>query len=100
MEADPWIIRDDKPLREILTDIYNRGYTSLLVEGGRQVLEMFIREGLWDIIRIETGAVAFGEFGTVKAPHFSGYEPVSNITIEGQTIKYYNYSPILSVKNI
>lgn len=100
MERDPWIIRDEKPLREILTDIYNAGYTSLLVEGGARIIELFLRESLWDMARVEIGPVAFGEYGSVPAPRIFGYDPVSFYDVEGHTIKYFNRSPALSVKNL
>lgn len=43
-------------LRDILADLYsNRAVTSLMVEGGANVLRQFIDAGLWDQARVETG---------------------------------------------
>lgn len=67
---DIMLIHDDAPLAQILGDLYSKGITSLLVEGGRQVLDSFITEELWDTIRVEQGAVAIN--GSVKAPSIEG----------------------------
>lgn len=43
----------NKPLPEICSELYKTGITSLIVEGGSQLLNSFISENLWDEIRIE-----------------------------------------------
>ena len=48
-------------LHEILKNLYSRNLTSLLVEGGATLHNHFIKEGLWDEIRIETGNLSLGE---------------------------------------
>lgn len=63
------VYTDYDSLIEVLSDLYARGVTSLLVEGGAQVLTSFIACGLWDAIRIERGPVNIG--GNVKAPCLS-----------------------------
>lgn len=100
MERDPWIIRDDKPLAEILRDVYDAGYTSLMVEGGRELLLSFLNEGLWDIAREETAPLRFGELGAVPAPRGFGYDHVYSSTVDGNTVMYYNRTSAISVKNI
>lgn len=54
-------------LPQIMEDLYRQQYQSLLVEGGKQLLESFINENLWDEIYIEQAPVYLHE-GT-SAPH-------------------------------
>lgn len=42
----------------VLSDLYRRGVTSLLVEGGAEVLKSFIDSGLYDAVRVETSPTA------------------------------------------
>lgn len=44
---------------QILNDLYNRKIQSLIVEGGRKLLDSFINSGLWDEARILTGNKKF-----------------------------------------
>lgn len=65
------IIRKDIPAAlQILDHLYNRGIQSLLIEGGAEVLNHFISNGLWDEARIFTGKKDFME--GIKAPAVSG----------------------------
>lgn len=61
---------DTNDLGLILADLYRRGVTSLMVEGGRSVLSQFIDSGLWDEARIERGEMTIGT--GVKAPKIKG----------------------------
>lgn len=88
-KRDPIIVRDDKPLAEIMGDLYGMGITSVLVEGGAMVLGAFINAGLWDMIRVETSPAAFGELGCAKAPALCGLEPQKVENIDGHAMKYY-----------
>lgn len=49
-----------------LRDLYSRGITSVMVEGGANVLQQLLNAGIWNEIRIETAPVALG--GGIKAP--------------------------------
>ncbi|MDE6170416.1 MAG: riboflavin biosynthesis protein RibD, partial [Duncaniella sp.] len=63
--------------------------TSLLVEGGAEIHESFIRDGLWDEIRVEKGSDRI--CGTVKAPALPAGMCLSRqIEIDGNLISYYN----------
>ena len=64
------VLNGEEPLIDVLAGLYSRGITSVLVEGGAQVLQSFIDAGLWDAIRIERGSTNIG--GEVKAPRLSG----------------------------
>lgn len=98
MQYNPLIIRDDKPLDELMRDVYNQGFTSIIVEGGATILNKFIDAGLWDLARVETGSVVFGEFGRVPAPSLIGFEPIVTRLIEGQIIKYYAKNSYIDAK--
>lgn len=57
-------------LPELMNDLYHRSVQSLIVEGGRELLDHFIRAGLWDEARILTGNKYF--YKGLKAPGISG----------------------------
>ena len=61
------VLTHDRPLPQLMDDLYQHGIQSLIVEGGRQTHESFIAAGLWDEIRVETGAMTVSD-GT-HAPH-------------------------------
>lgn len=54
----------------LLGDLYSRGVSSVFVEGGRAILEMFIRASLWDEARVFTGRSSWGS--GLQAPKISG----------------------------
>jgi diaminohydroxyphosphoribosylaminopyrimidine deaminase/5-amino-6-(5-phosphoribosylamino)uracil reductase len=54
----------------VLDDLYSRGISSLFIEGGRAILEMFIGAGLWDEARIFTGKKSWGN--GLPAPVLTG----------------------------
>lgn len=56
------------PLHDVLSLLYSRGITSLLVEGGATLLSSFIEDGLWDEARVEIAPV---NLGTEGAAHVS-----------------------------
>ena len=61
------VLTRDRPIAQLMDDLYQHQVQSLIVEGGRQTLESFIEAGLWDEIRVETNvALTVGE-GT-RAP--------------------------------
>ena len=51
------VLTHDRPLPQLMDDLYQHVIQSLIVEGGRQTLQSFIAAGLWDEIRVETGAM-------------------------------------------
>ena len=60
------VLTHDRPLRQLLNDLYMQGVQSLIVEGGTQTHCSFIEAGLYDEVRVETSPVIVGE-GT-RAP--------------------------------
>jgi diaminohydroxyphosphoribosylaminopyrimidine deaminase/5-amino-6-(5-phosphoribosylamino)uracil reductase len=53
-------------LQEINAILSQRGIQSLLVEGGKSLLESYMRAGLWDEARVYIGNARFGS--GIKAP--------------------------------
>lgn len=49
-----------EPLRTQLEALYSQGVTSLLVEGGAELISSFLREGVWDAARVETAPITLG----------------------------------------
>ena len=56
---------------QMMSWLYGQGVQSLLVEGGRQLLEAFIKSGCWDESRVFTGKKNFGS--GIAAPVNHGY---------------------------
>ena len=54
--ADPQrvVLTHQRPLRQLIDDLYQQGVQSLIAEGGRQTHQSFIEAGLYDEIRVET----------------------------------------------
>ena len=53
-------------LQEILMFLYNIGVSSLVVEGGRKLLDKFLTQNVWDEVLLFTGAEQFHK--GIKAP--------------------------------
>ena len=66
-----------------LEDLYRRGVTSVMVEGGAQVLEGLIAAGVWDEARIEVSPRRVGQ--GVAAPTVNGHI-IFRHHIDGNTI--------------
>ena len=67
-----------------LRDLYHRGITSVMVEGGANVLQQLIDAGKWNEIRIETAPMTLG--GGIKAPQADTSEPTTHQEIDGNLI--------------
>jgi diaminohydroxyphosphoribosylaminopyrimidine deaminase / 5-amino-6-(5-phosphoribosylamino)uracil reductase len=67
----PVKLNDHEPAAlQISNFLYESGLQSLLIEGGRQVLEHFITSGIWDEARVFRGKTEFGD--GIKAPEIRG----------------------------
>ena len=60
------VLTRQRPLPQLMDDLYQHGIQSLIVEGGLQTHESFIQAGLWDEIRVETASIVVSD-GT-RAP--------------------------------
>lgn len=85
LEFIDWNLKE-KIAQQVCTVLYNHDINSVIIEGGRQTLQTFIDENLWDEARVFIGATNF-TFGT-KAPRFSG-SFVSEEKIIDDTLKIY-----------
>jgi len=56
--------------QQVLTELYQRGVLSVIVEGGAALINNFVRKNLWDESRIFVGNTFFGD--GVKAPNLTG----------------------------
>jgi diaminohydroxyphosphoribosylaminopyrimidine deaminase/5-amino-6-(5-phosphoribosylamino)uracil reductase len=57
---------DDNFLEALLSDLYQRKVQSLFVEGGSQLLQSFLKAGLWDEARVFENKINFDE--GIEAP--------------------------------
>ena len=62
--------KEDFDVEGILKVLWERNIASVIVEGGRKILDLFIEKEIWDEARIFTGPVTFG--GGLKAPVLGG----------------------------
>ena len=77
---------NQKVASQICRFLHDKNIQSIIIEGGRKTLQMFIDEGLWDEARVFTGCMAFGD--GIKAPNFSG-KLISEYSIKGDILKTY-----------
>ena len=73
-------------LKQILDFMYSRTIQSVIVEGGRQLLQSFIDDKLWDEAFIYTGPYRFGN--GVKAPAFD-YQPQFSEMIDDTRLDHF-----------
>ena len=52
-DAAQTIVYQSMPLAEVCSDLYRRGVTSLMVEGGAETINAFVEARLWDEARVE-----------------------------------------------
>lgn len=85
-------ITQNLPLHQLLSCLFKEeGFTSVLVEGGANVLSQFINSGLWDEAYVEVSPVRLGKDGAVKAPVMP-LAPVSEECADGgnRLLVYHN----------
>ena len=87
--SNPIILTDGDNLESNLKTLYSKGITSVLVEGGAELLQSFINSGLWDAARIETAPFTLGNHGRIAAPQIARH-PARTETIGDNKIEYYN----------
>lgn len=93
------IINIDTPLSEIMSILYRRNITSILIEGGTTLLQSAIDENLWDITRIETAYFSLNKNGAIKAPIIKKSIARTTIIAENQ-IDFYINNNLVGVKNL
>lgn len=88
--AVQYVKMDTSSPQSWLQDLYRRGVTSVMVEGGTQVLQQMIDAGVWDEARIEVSPRRVGQ--GVPAPFIDG-QITERHTIDGNTITYLTQAP-------
>ena len=68
----------------MLDDLFSRGITSVMVEGGASVIQSFLDSGLWDCARIEISPLILGSSGRAHLPIPSG--TLSTSTLGSNTL--------------
>jgi diaminohydroxyphosphoribosylaminopyrimidine deaminase/5-amino-6-(5-phosphoribosylamino)uracil reductase len=71
---------------QMMSWLYSQGVQSLLVEGGRQLLETFITSGCWDESRVFTGKKNFGS--GIAAPVITDIDP-ERISVREDVLRIY-----------
>ncbi len=75
-------------VHQILNGLYQLGIQSLLVEGGRQLLQSFIKESVWDEARVICNQeLSIGE--GLAAPTLQGHELVATENIFSDTLTFF-----------
>ena len=87
------VLTHQRPLSQLIDDLYQQGIQSLIVEGGRQTHESFLAAGLWDEIRVETGAMTVAD-GT-RAPQLPANVSLLSSETYGDNTLYRYVSTIL-----
>lgn len=86
-ETETIVMSDYVSLDDAMRQLYERGITSILVEGGSEVLGSFIKDSIWDEIRVEISPETIS--GEVKAPSLPAGLDASKIeseTVDGHKI--------------
>ena len=77
---------DKNIIPQILKDLYTREIQSVVIEGGKQLLESFINENLWDEAHLFVGDKFF--FSGIEAPRLTG-ELVSETWLDSDRLKIF-----------
>lgn len=83
------VYRAFNDLEDILADLYHRKLQSLIVEGGSQLIQSFINQGLWDEIRIFEADKLIGT--GIKSPVLDKARPSQTIKLQNDVLKIYTY---------
>ena len=82
------VLTHQRPLPQLIDDLYQQGIQSLIVEGGRQTHDSFLAAGLWDEIRVETSPITVSD-GT-RAPQLpADLQLYNTVGYGGNIITFY-----------
>jgi len=82
------VSKDSSAIQQVLNACYQFGLQSILVEGGKKLLQSFIHEGLWDEARIITNHNLFIGEG-LSAPSLTDAKHILNERIGNDSIDYF-----------
>jgi diaminohydroxyphosphoribosylaminopyrimidine deaminase/5-amino-6-(5-phosphoribosylamino)uracil reductase len=71
------VIFDIQLTKKIVTILYQYGIQSILIEGGKQTLQSFIDDNLWDEARVFIGAISIKK--GLKPPYLNGISKTEKI---------------------
>ncbi len=74
---------------EIVTLLYDKNIQSVIVEGGKQILQTFIDFNLWDEARVFRGNIFFED--GIKAPIFSKEWYSKSVILDDELLIFRNY---------
>ena len=83
------VTEDVSLIHQMLNALYRMNIQSVLVEGGAQVLQSFIDEGVWDEARIITNESLLADTG-LPAPTLKKAQFYSSENIASDTVRYYH----------
>jgi len=81
--------RNKDSISTVLEFLYTNNIQSLIVEGGKMLIDEFLRQEIWDEARVFTGNVTFGK--GIKAPVLLS-EPVEQFEFAESLLKIYKNS--------
>ncbi len=84
---------DQRLLFSVIEILYKLEIQSVIIEGGRMLLDSFIALGLWDEARVFTGTKSFGQ--GIRAPVIEGCTKIQTNIIHDLLTAYYNDQQIL-----
>ncbi|MDE6277030.1 MAG: bifunctional diaminohydroxyphosphoribosylaminopyrimidine deaminase/5-amino-6-(5-phosphoribosylamino)uracil reductase RibD [Muribaculaceae bacterium] len=91
-------LRGDEPLVDAMARLYSDyGLTSVLVEGGPTIIEALMREGLYDLVRIETSPLKLANQGGTQAPSAPPFPPFSTFRAGSNSVSLYSHNPLVGV---
>jgi len=79
----------NKIAAQIAHIIYERNIASVIIEGGRQMLQTFIDENLWDEARVFRGSMILNE--GITAPEFSAKLTATKAIIDDELLIFTNH---------
>jgi len=83
-----WIDFEKDMQKQIVQALYDRKIQSVLVEGGRQLLQSFINANLWDEAQVEVANILFGE--GVYAPSICGAADYTEKVLNSEMMYFRN----------
>jgi diaminohydroxyphosphoribosylaminopyrimidine deaminase / 5-amino-6-(5-phosphoribosylamino)uracil reductase len=82
------ITNDVSAVHQIINDLYQQKIQSVLVEGGAQLLQSFIDEGMWDEARVITNEELIIDDG-LSAPELKNHSLRNEQQVLSDSLKYY-----------
>ena len=92
------VLTRQRPLPQLIDDLYQHGIQSLIVEGGRQTHEAFMEAGLYDEIRVETAPLVVA--GGTRAPQLPSDITLRCQTGYGENILFYYHYILLTIGRV